>query len=357
MKKIVLKKTTTIYVMAPSGTFTGGPEVLHQMALEIKKVFKLNTFMYYLPESPNPVHKNFQKYKLKYVNKIEDKKDNILIIPEYYSFIQHALKFKNVKKIMWWLSVDNYFGYKIRTNFNKFIRSIIKIPFNIIKTFNLVTNYSFGLITYHDYLKFIYSFINLKKLNEFKDIDLHLCQSYYAYTFLKKYFKNIANLSDYQREEILLNYKKRNISKINLICYSNKSNAFIKKISKFTNYKMIELKGFNNKQIISIFKKTKIYLDFGYHPGKDRMPREAVLFNNCIITNRRGSAKNNYDIPISKRYKFDERNSNLTKIKNIIDGIFNNYNKEIKYFAKYKKKILNEKKIFNQDLKKIFKKN
>ena len=68
------------------------------------------------------------------------------------------------------------------------------------------------------------------------------------------------------------------------------------------------------------------------------MPREAVLFNNCIITNRRGSAKNNYDIPISKRYKFDERNSNLTKIKNIIDGIFNNYNKEIKYFAKYKKK-------------------
>ena len=54
---------------------------------------------------------------------------------------------------------------------------------------------------------------------------------------------------------------------------------------------MIELKGFNNKQIINIFKKTKIYLDFGYHPGKDRMPREAVLFNNCIITNKRGSAK------------------------------------------------------------------
>ena len=27
-----------------------------------------------------------------------------------------------------------------------------------------------------------------------------------------------------------------------------------------------------------------IYLDFGYHPGKDRMPREAALFNNCIIT-------------------------------------------------------------------------
>ena len=356
-KKIIIKKTTKIYVMAPSNTFTGGPEVLHQIAYALKKNFNQSTFMFYLPESLNPIHKNFQKYNLKYVNKIEDKEENILIIPEHYTFIKYALKYKNLKKILWWLSVDNYFGYKIRIDFNKFIRSIIKIPFNFLKIFNLITNYSFGFLTYHDYLKYIYSFVNLNKLNEFKNIDLHLCQSFYAYYFLKKYFKNIAYLSDYQREEIILNSKKKILNKKNLICYSNKSNAFIKKIAKFTNYKMIELKGFNSKQIINIFKKTKIYLDFGYHPGKDRMPREAALFNNCIIVNRRGSAKNNYDIPINKRYKFDERNSNLKKIKKTIDNIFNNYEKEIKYFTNYKKKILNEKKLFNQNLKKIFKKN
>ena len=98
-------------------------------------------------------------------------------------------------------------------------------------------------------------------------------------------------------------------------------------------------------------------MDFGYHPGKDRMPREAVLFNNCIITNRRGSAKNNYDIPIKKKYKFDEKNSNLKKIKYSIDNIFNDYKNEIKNFKNYKRQILNEKKIFNRDLIKIFKKN
>ena len=37
MKKIVLKRTTKIYVMAPSKSFTGGPEVLHQIALALKK--------------------------------------------------------------------------------------------------------------------------------------------------------------------------------------------------------------------------------------------------------------------------------------------------------------------------------
>ena len=56
---------------------------------------------------------------------------------------------------------------------------------------------------------------------------------------------------------------------------------------------MIKLSGFNTKQIINIYNKTKVYLDFGYHPGKDRMPREAALFNNCIITNKKGSAKIN----------------------------------------------------------------
>ena len=354
MNKICLRKNTKVYIMAPSNLFTGGPELLHQIGLSIKKNFKVDTFMYYLPENKHPIHKNFKKYNLKYETNIEDKKENILIIPEYYSFIKYALKYKNLKKILWWLSVDNYYGYKFRIDYNKYLRSIIKIPFNIINNFNKLTNYFFGLLTLQDYLKFKYSFIDLNKLSEFKGIDLHLCQSYYAYTFLKNKFTNVAYLSDYQREEILQNFRKKKINKSNIICYSNKSNDFVKKISNYTNYKMIELKNLNSSKIINIFQKTKIYLDFGYHPGKDRMPREAVLFNNCILTNKRGSAGNKYDIPIKKQYKFEERKFNLKKIKYVIDKIFNDYEKELKNFSKYKKLILEEKKKFNRDLKKIF---
>ena len=72
------------------------------------------------------------------------------------------------------------------------------------------------------------------------------------------------------------------------------------------------------------------------------MPREAVLFNNCIITNKKG-AENSYDIPIKNQYKFKERRSNLNKIKYTIDKIFYNHKKEFKNFSNYKKIILNEK--------------
>ena len=209
-KKIIIQKKTKVFVMAPSNTFTGGPELLHQVAADIKKTFKVNVRMFYLPIlDKNPIHSNFKKYKLEYSNFIDDDEKNILIIPEHYQFLEHSLNYKKIKKILWWLSVDNYFGYKFRYNYNKFLRSIIKIPFNVFRIFNKVTYNNFGIFTYHDYLKFLYSFCNLQKFEELKQIDLHLAQSKYAYNYLKVYFQNLKFLSDYQRDEILKNSKKK----------------------------------------------------------------------------------------------------------------------------------------------------
>ena len=354
-KKILIQKKTKVYVLAPANAFTGGPELLHQIAFNIRKIFKVKTTMMYLPTlSDHPVHKNFKKYNLEYTNYVEDNEKNILIIPEHFMFLKYALRYKKVTKILWWLSIDNYFGYKFHYSYNKFVRSLFKIPYNITNTFNKLTSYYFGMLTYHDYIKYIYKFFNIKNFDELKQIDLHLAQSKYAFDYLKKNFNNLKFLSDYQRQDILSNFRKNKILKKNIICYSNKSNDFINKIQKKINFKMIKLSGFNNKQLINVYKKTKIYLDFGYHPGKDRMPREAALFNNCIITNKRGSARNKIDIPISNKFKFEEKNSNLNFIIDTILNILKNYRNELKKFKSYKKIILNEEDKFFKDLRKIF---
>ncbi len=354
-KKIVINKKSIIYIMAPANAFTGGPELLHQIAINIKKNFRVNTKMFYLPSDENePIHKNFKKYNLEFTNFIEDDEKNILIIPEHFMFLKYSMKFKKIKKILWWLSIDNYFGYKFRFSYKKLVRSIIKIPYNLCGIFNKITNYYFGIFTFHDYLKLIYSFSNLKDFKELKQIDLHLSQSIYASNYLKKFFKNIKFLSDYQRQDILKNINKKRKEKKNIICYSHKSNKFIKKIENIYNFKMIKLSGLNTNQLINIYKKTKIYMDFGYHPGKDRMPREAVLFDNCILTNKKGSAKNKFDIPINEKYKFDENISNIEKINKTINKIFENYKSELKNFKNYKKTVLLEKNKFKKDLKKIF---
>ena len=353
-KRIILKKKSKVYILAPAKTFTGGPECLHQLAFHINKIFKVQTFIYYLPNETNqPVHKNFKHYNIKYTNLIEDQRDNILIMPEHYMFLKDGLRYSNIQKIIWWLSIDNYFGFKFKYENKKLIRSIKKIPYNIISVFNKITNFYFGIFTYHDYLKYLYKFSNLNEQKEINQASLHLMQSYYAYEYLKNELKNLNFLFDYQNKKLLKSSKVKT-KKENLICYSNKSNEFIELLKKTSSKKFVELKGFTSKQIIQIFKKSKIYIDFGYHPGKDKMPREASLFNNCIITNLKGSAKNKFDIPINKRFKFKQSYNDINKINSIIDLLFQNYKKNIVKFLNYKKKVLNEEKIFKRQLQAIF---
>ena len=99
MKKIFLKKDTKIYIMAPANSFTGGPELLHQIAVSIKKIFKVNPIMFYLPQNyKNPVHGQFKKYKLNFSYSIDDQSKNLLIIPEHFMFLKYSQKYKNIRR-------------------------------------------------------------------------------------------------------------------------------------------------------------------------------------------------------------------------------------------------------------------
>lgn len=356
MKKLKIEKKTKIYILAPSNSATGGPECLHQLGYNLKKIFNLkNIFMVYLPlNDSNPVHKNYRHYGLKNLRNITDNQNNILIIPEHYSFLKFSLKFKKITKVIWWLSIDNYFAFKFREENSKYLRSFIKIPFNLISSINRLINYNFGILTYHDYLKLFYSFINIGKQREIHQASFHLAQSYYAYNFLKEKLKNVKLLYDYQNQKIIKNSKRNEIKKQNYICYSHKSNSFLDLIRSQSKEKFIKLENLSSNQIIKVFKKTKIYIDFGYHPGKDKMPREAVLFNNCVITNKKGSAKNNNDIPIKKSFKHDEKARNICAIKSQINKVLINYEKEIKKFKIYKKQVLLEEEKFKYQIRKIF---
>ena len=359
MRKIKINKKTIIYILAPSKQATGGPEYLHQVGYNLKKMFQLkNINMVYLPLSDTePVHKDYKHYKLKFSNQIVDNENNILIIPEKYEMLKFSLSFKRVTKIICWLSLDNYFAFKFNAEHSKTLRSLIKIPLKFISTFNRITNYKFGFFSYHDYLKAFYKIFDIEKQKEISQASFHLAQSFYAYNFLKKKFKNVSLLYDYQSPQKLKNIKYKIAEKKNLICYSHKSNSFINLVKSECDAKFIELKNFSSKDIVKIFRKTKIYIDFGYHPGKDRMPREAILFDNCIISNLRGSAKNNNDIPISREFKFNEKYGNIKKIIKKIDQIFSNHAKELKKFKKYKRIVLSEEKRFKNQLLKIFIKN
>ena len=103
-----------------------------------------------------------------------------------------------------------------------------------------------------------------------------------------------------------------------------------------------------------LLSQSKVYIDFGNHPGKDRLPREAALLGCCIITGKRGAAKYDEDVSIPAKYKFDDVKKEIEKIGNMIKECIDNYEINIKEFEDYRKKIANERKQFEKDVYKVF---
>lgn len=50
-----------------------------------------------------------------------------------------------------------------------------------------------------------------------------------------------------------------------------------------------------------------VYVDFGWHPGRDRGAREAARAGCIVITNQRGSAELEDDVPIPSRFRLGDR--------------------------------------------------
>lgn len=97
-----------------------------------------------------------------------------------------------------------------------------------------------------------------------------------------------------------------------------------------------------------------MYIDFGTHPGKDRIPREAALRNCIVLTNRNGAADNDVDVPIPNEYKIHSVLSNLGKIREQIHYALSNYDVETKKFDSYRDVISKEKQVFDDSVKNVF---
>ena len=355
---MIITKITKVYILAPAKESTGGPEALHQLGYNIKKYTnKKKVFMQYVPVSnKSSINPNYKKYNLNFSKEVEDKKENLLIVPEQYSYIKLSQKYKKIRKAIWWLSYDHYVHTLFQKINSPLIKLLIKIPFKIIELFNKLTQYYFGNYTFLDYLRFIYNDIKIFNKMKFENINFHFFQSIYAKNILQKNKIKSFPLFDYLNEDFLKKNNSQRVKKKNYICYNSaKSTKFMKKIiADNSNLNFFPLINLTKKEMITKLKKSKIYMDFGTHPGKDRMPREAAILGNCVITNKKGSANNKYDIQIPNEFKFEEKHKNINKIIKTINRIFQNHKKEQKKFKSYIKKIKLEKKVFKKQITNIF---
>lgn len=322
-----------IVVFCPSYYKTGGTELLHQLVYKINLGNRINASICYVDVDWKiealPTPQSFKKYIRNNNDIVELYQINtfdILIFPE--TLVKLSFEFPSNYKILWWLSVDNFY-YSIGCNKNSRLKNRLKEilrlpPFHII----------------HSVFK--------------SDLfNLHLVQSEYARLHLKSnnIIKNVLPLSDYiglNLNEIIVESSVRK----NQVLYNPvKSSKFVENLISSSNLKWVKLEKLSNSELISEYRKSKIYLDFGNHPGKDRIPREAAIFGCVIITNTEGAARNNVDIPIAREFKIEVDDPQYLIAK--IEDVLGNYNACLDRQREYREKILKEEGLFEEEIKQL----
>ena len=334
-------KVDCIYVVCPGALKTGGTELAHQLVYKLNEK-RINAKIAY-SSSKNGVfmHPAFSEYIHDYVklNEIPDKENTIIVFPETLTDLIN--NYSSATIYIWWMSVDNYYNRRnmcLEVKEYGFSRAILS---------SLRSKIFFKK---HGRRKFL-------PLSNMKNVKMHLVQSDYAFDFLKKNgISNIKYLTDYINKEYIERYSSIDMTKKeNYVIYNpRKGKLFTNKIIKSCpNILFVPLSGMTNSQVIECMEKAKVYIDFGPHPGKDRMPREAAMMKCCIITGKRGSAAYE-DVPIKEIYKFEDKPSNVKNIKCAIENALENYATVVQDFQKYCDWIANEEERFDKEIDDVF---
>jgi len=316
-----------IYIACPRDVATGGTELLHQLYQELRNHTE-NVRMFYIGDGEgNPVPSRFQKYHPEWAVDVADTAEHTLIFPEI--FTNFRAEYKKIRLFCWWLSVDNYYlhrnkrRYRVLRKFGKFLSLVI--PDAIFKDTRVV----------------------------------HLSQCERISQFLReKGCRNILSLSDYLNDEYLLASSLRTpIVRRDVVLFNpKKGKKFTKKImASAPDLTFIPIQGLTPSQVADLLWSSKIYIDFGNHPGKDRFPREAAAMGCLVITGKKGSAGNDVDVPILGKYKFDDREVSIAEIIKCIRLGIDNYDACVHDFDDYRLMISGEKRKFETNVMELFK--
>ncbi len=185
----------------------------------------------------------------------------------------------------------------------------------------------------------------------------HGCQSKYVVDYLQAQINpsRIFDLTDYTKQSFIVDddfLRSKNAARENVILFNPmKGYEITQKLQKECEGMevcFVPLKDMTPSQIQDISYRAKIYIDFGGHPGKDRIPREMASSGCSVIVGKRGSAINEVDVPIKMKFNYDETNNSIdyAAVRKQIEHNIQNFNDSFEELSSYRAQIRREKEIF-----------
>ncbi len=282
--------TKPIIVMCPGQFRTGGPEALHQLVHQLNQLKDVKGYIYYYGEKIPQIIAEYQSFYQVHETPYLNIPGASIIFPEPLD-PRLIPTLEGGDKWVWWLSAERYWPLRYYEGCG------------------------------------------------------HLFQSHYAKTKLGLLGASGLMLTDYLRqtfhEKVKPNLAKKSMITFNAI---KSSMAALQLAYGGANASVLPIIGMSTAQVQQALLECKVYMDFGWHPGRDRLPREAVLSGCLVVTGRDGAADNAVDIPIPETYKIelDDLASRAKWLVNLV----NEYEQRQQDFAHYRELVLGQEQQF-----------
>jgi hypothetical protein len=315
-----------IVLVTGGGGSTGGAELMHQLSDVLVRAGLPARLLYYPFHRAHEPHPAVAAYKTHAIRAAEVPADALMVFTEVSTY--RIAAFPGRRVLLWWLSVDNYFGSR-------------KIKYWL---GNRLAPWTY---------------LDMNRPRQRDRIDLHLYQSEYARLFLEAIgAPRTAYLGDYINQAFVDAGAGVDLAKKQDILLYNPAKGLKvtrRLLAHLPPGVAVPIAGMPRAQVIDLLARAKVYIDFGHHPGQDRIPREAATLGCCVITNRQGSAGNDRDIPIPDAYKIAETAPDFTlQATALIGDIFADFASHHGHFAAYRQMILAQKARFETEAVEIF---
>lgn len=305
--------TYKFYVFSPYFV-TGGPEALHQLASAIRDLGH-ECYLWYIENKYNnqiekPVISQYSHYNVvtstDYFLEDIDKEDCIWIVPESFGLNFYEKK-RKAKLIIWYLAT-------VTGNYRA-----VSYPVAIAAT------------------------------------NLLLAQSEWGYDQARAACSTgrtcVRHLGDYTRLDLLLPEEAlEREARIDQVLYNPakgmEHTAQIRR--RLPDIRFVALQGMTQTMILDAGLKSKLYIDFGHHPGKDRLPREMAVLGAAVMTGSDNVASSDIDVPIGKlkMQRGDDGKYDYDEIADCIRAVLDTYPQSFKDLKGYRNVIRQERQVF-----------
>ena len=328
---IVIPRFSQVALLC-SESITGGPEALHQLAYTINR-HGGNAQMAYFggksrvhlladrilgemdPDTPSlPAYAAYEPRPLK---EMVFGTDTLLVFPEIS--VQQAREVSAGNKAVWWLSVDN------ALNQNPNLR-------------------------YQSYLDYLFADTSL----------VHFYQSDYARDFLvSSGARRIHPLFDFTDANFLRPAAETS-TRTGRVAYfprkgGDKAALFVAQSQAAADpLAFAPIENMTKAQVKQTLESCAVYIDFGHHPGKDRVPREAACAGAVVLLHEQGAAKFFADHPLDPDHIFSLADIQSGRLQARVREIIANPQPHLDAQRYYRQKIWMEREEFDLQVKTFF---